>query len=55
MYEGEHPTVELRLGEAAPLTPSVIGNPMEFAGIMPQEIIENAPAQGVSEYVGTGP
>ena len=48
-------TLELKLAEAAPLTLSVIGNPMQFAGIMPQEIIENAPAQGVTEYVGTGP
>ncbi|MEM5544722.1 ABC transporter substrate-binding protein [Sulfitobacter sp. AS92] len=47
-------TLELQLAEAAPMTLSVIGNPMQFAGIMPLEIIESAPAQGVTEYVGTG-
>ncbi|SFD79781.1 ABC transporter substrate-binding protein [Roseivivax sediminis] len=48
-------TLALKLAEPAPLTLSVIGNPMQFAGIMPEEIVANAPAQGVTEYVGTGP
>jgi len=48
-------TLVLNLPEAAPLTLSVIGNPMQFAGIMPREIIEAAPAQGVTEFIGTGP
>lgn len=48
-------TVELQLPSPAPLILSVVGNPMQFAGIMPKEIIENAPVEGVKEYIGTGP
>lgn len=32
-----------------------LANPLQFAAIMPAEIIENAPAEGVAEYIGTGP
>src|SRR5699024_4266696 len=48
-------TVELELEEPQSLILSVLGNPMQFAGIMPKEVIEDASAEGVNEYVGTGP
>lgn len=32
-----------------------LANPLQFAAIMPADIIENAPPTGVAEYVGTGP
>tara|TARA_R110000796_G_scaffold11570_1_gene39171 strand:+ start:4049 stop:5587 length:1539 start_codon:yes stop_codon:yes gene_type:complete len=48
-------TLELELSEPAPLALSVLGNPMQFAGIMPKSIIDEAPSQGVTEFIGTGP
>ena len=53
--EVDERTLELELAEAAPLALSVLGNPMQFAGIMPKEIIQSAPSQGVTEFIGTGP
>jgi peptide/nickel transport system substrate-binding protein len=32
-----------------------LSNPLQFAAIMPAEIAESAPAEGVTEYIGTGP
>ena len=29
--------------------------PNQFGGIMPKEIVENAPVEGITEYIGTGP
>ncbi|TWI58195.1 ABC transporter substrate-binding protein [Halalkalibacter nanhaiisediminis] len=41
-------------------TPSIgalhtMAAPTQFSAIMPKEIIESAPAQGVDEFIGTGP
>ncbi|WP_413355799.1 ABC transporter substrate-binding protein [Robertmurraya sp. 2P01SA] len=48
-------TVELKL-EAPRLTAvDAIASPKQFAGIMPKEVIESAPAEGIEEYIGTGP
>jgi peptide/nickel transport system substrate-binding protein len=32
-----------------------LANPLQFAAIMPAPIAETAPAEGVTEYIGTGP
>lgn len=33
----------------------LISSKAQFAAIMPKEIIESAPAEGIKEYIGTGP
>jgi peptide/nickel transport system substrate-binding protein len=49
-------TVELRLTERSPITVLALAIPNNFAAIYPKEIAEKfAPAQKVTEYVGTGP
>lgn len=49
-------TVALNLPEPLSTTLSTISHGgAGFAAIMPKEIIENAPDEGVEEYVGTGP
>lgn len=53
--EVDNYTVELQLENPSPLILSVVGNPMQFAGIMPKEVIDSAPVEGVSEFIGTGP
>ncbi|WP_188726502.1 ABC transporter substrate-binding protein [Pseudoclavibacter endophyticus] len=32
-----------------------LANPLQFAAIMPADLVENAPADGITEFVGTGP
>lgn len=32
-----------------------LASTLQFAGIMPKEVVEDAPAEGVEEYIGTGP
>ncbi|WP_368654861.1 ABC transporter substrate-binding protein [Ornithinibacillus sp. 4-3] len=48
-------TVELQLEEPSIFAVSILAGTTQFAGIMPKEIIEAASAEGVQEYVGTGP
>ncbi len=48
-------TVQLTLEETSVGALSVLAATSQFGGIMPKEIIENAPAEGVTEYIGTGP
>ncbi len=47
--------VVLTMDEPQPLIVNILANPEQFPGIMPKEIIDNATADGVTEYVGTGP
>lgn len=48
-------TVVLQMEKASPLVLYILASPGQAAGIMPKEIIESAPAEGVEEYIGTGP
>lgn len=48
-------TVELKLAQPSSDVLILIASQANFPAIMPQEIVENAPAEGVSEYIGTGP
>lgn len=48
-------TVELKLEKPATGVMDVIASTNQFAAIMPKEIIDNAPKEGVKEIVGTGP
>lgn len=48
-------TVTLKLEKARLTTLDVLASPKQFAGIMPKEVIEAASAEGVSDYIGTGP
>jgi peptide/nickel transport system substrate-binding protein len=48
-------TVVLKLEKPRLTALDAIASPKQFAGIMPKEVIESAPAEGVTEYIGTGP
>ncbi|WP_368652636.1 ABC transporter substrate-binding protein [Ornithinibacillus sp. 4-3] len=48
-------TVILELANPSSLTLDTLASAKQAAGIMPKEIVENAPASGVEEYIGTGP
>lgn len=48
-------TVVLTLANPSPLTLDTIATSKHAPAIMPKEIVESAPAEGVSEYIGTGP
>lgn len=48
-------TVQLTLKEPSALALDMMASPKEFAAIMPENIVESATAEGVDEYVGTGP
>ncbi|HLS49156.1 MAG TPA: ABC transporter substrate-binding protein, partial [Actinomycetaceae bacterium] len=48
-------TVELALDSPRGDVLDQLANPLQFAAIMPASVIENAAAEGVTEYVGTGP
>lgn len=48
-------TVVLELAEASSLTLDTMASAKQAAGIMPKEIVESAPAEGIEEYIGTGP
>lgn len=47
--------VVLTLAAPNPLILSTLATPQQFAAIMPKETIESAGADGVTEYIGTGP
>lgn len=54
--EKDEYTVVLNLPETLSTTLSTLSHGgAGFAAIMPKEIIENAPEDGVTEYIGTGP
>jgi peptide/nickel transport system substrate-binding protein len=48
-------TVRLTLSKPSVGALHVLGAPGQFGGIMPKEVVENAPAEGVDQYIGTGP
>lgn len=48
-------TVVLELTSPSSLTLDTIASAKQAAGIMPKDIVESAPAEGVEEYIGTGP
>lgn len=48
-------TVILELANASSLTLDTMASAKQAAGIMPKEVIEAAPAEGIEEFIGTGP
>ena len=48
-------TVVLELAEPSSLTLDTMASAKMAAAIMPKEIVESAPPEGVEEYIGTGP
>lgn len=48
-------TVSITLTEPNALAVVILANPTQGAVIMPKETIENAGADGIEEYIGTGP
>lgn len=48
-------TVELVLKEASAIVLDTMASAKTAPAIMPKEIIDSAPAEGVEEYIGTGP
>lgn len=48
-------TLTLTLPEPSVGALHVMGAAGQFGGIMPKEVVENAPDEGVAEYIGTGP
>lgn len=53
--EADDYTVVLNLAAPSSLTLDTMASPKQAAAIMPKEIVEAAPAEGVEEYIGTGP
>lgn len=48
-------TVLLNLSAPSSLTLDMLASPKQAAAIMPKEVVEGAAAEGVEEYIGTGP
>ncbi len=48
-------TVVLELTSPSSLTLDTLASAKQAAAIMPKDIVESAPAEGVEEYIGTGP
>lgn len=48
-------TVEIELAQSSGIALGVISSSEQFAAIMPKEVIESAPDDGVAEFIGTGP
>lgn len=48
-------TIQLTVNEAASDIMMILASPIQFAAIYPQEVVESAAAEGISEYIGTGP
>lgn len=48
-------TFVIKMPERNSLAIYTLSSTLQFAAVMPKEIIEQAGAQGVSEYIGTGP
>ncbi|WP_368653188.1 ABC transporter substrate-binding protein [Ornithinibacillus sp. 4-3] len=53
--EEDEYTVVLQLAKPSSLTLDTLASSKQAAAIMPKEIVEAAPAEGVEEYIGTGP
>lgn len=55
-FEAQDPyTVVLNLENPASDVLIIMSSQANFPAIMPKEIIESAPAEGIKEYIGTGP
>src|SRR5699024_1429300 len=48
-------TVILELASPSPLTLDTLASAKQAAAIMPKDIVESAPPEGVEEYIGTVP
>lgn len=48
-------TVQIELDEPSGIAIGVMASNEQFAAIMPKEVIESAPVEGVTEFIGTGP
>src|SRR5690625_899715 len=48
-------TVHLKLAQPSSLTLDTIGTTKQAPAIVPKEVIESASAEGIDEYIGTGP
>ncbi len=48
-------TVNLKVNQASSDIIMILASPIQFAAIYPAEVIESAVADGISEYIGTGP
>ncbi|MBD8006325.1 ABC transporter substrate-binding protein [Bacillus norwichensis] len=48
-------TVVLKMDRPFTIAKYILATNINFAAIMPKEIVENAPNSGVKEYIGTGP
>ncbi len=48
-------TVKLTVEKATTDVLIILATRSQFAAIMPKDIVENSPAEGISEYIGTGP
>ncbi|MBY0758731.1 ABC transporter substrate-binding protein [Sellimonas caecigallum] len=48
-------TVKLTVNEPASDIIMILAGPIQFAAIYPKEVVESATAEGISEYIGTGP
>jgi len=48
-------TVEIELAQSSGIALGVISSSEQFAAIMPKEVIDSASADGVTEFIGTGP
>lgn len=48
-------TVKLIANEASSDIIMILASPIQFAAIYPAEVVESATAEGIDEYIGTGP
>lgn len=48
-------TVTLKVNQAASDIIMILASPIQFAAVYPKEVVESAGAEGISEYIGTGP
>lgn len=48
-------TVALTVNQASSDIIMILASPIQFAAIYPAEVVENATAEGIDEYIGTGP
>lgn len=48
-------TIVLQIPERNTVTLIALANTIQYLAIMPKEVVENAGADGVTEYIGTGP
>lgn len=48
-------TVKLTVNQPASDIIMILAGPIQFAAIYPKEVVDSASAEGISEYIGTGP